>query len=81
MREQEGRDWFPAKKYGWGWGVAHCWQGALVQLSYPVLVAWGLWFFLPRRVGAFLVFFALLTVLFLFVHWVKGERPHWRWGD
>jgi hypothetical protein len=26
----DGRYWFPAKRYGWGWGLPVTWQGWLV---------------------------------------------------
>ena len=82
MPEEVERTWFPAKKYGWGWGVAHCWQGVLVQLSYPVLAVAGIWHYMPRHeTGAFVVFLLVLTAIFLAIHWVKGERPSWRWGE
>jgi hypothetical protein len=26
----EKKYWFPAKRYGWGWGIPNVWQGWLV---------------------------------------------------
>jgi hypothetical protein len=28
------RYWFPAKRYGWGWGLPCAWQGWLVLVGY-----------------------------------------------
>jgi len=30
----EKRVWFPAKRYGWGWGLPCAWQGWLVLAAY-----------------------------------------------
>jgi hypothetical protein len=26
--------WFPAKRYGWGWGLPSCWQGWVVLCTF-----------------------------------------------
>jgi hypothetical protein len=71
--------WFPARKSGgWGWGIANSWQGALIQLGYPVL-SYLDFFFFRRQAGIALFLFLLLTVAFFVIHWVKGEPPTWRW--
>lgn len=36
------RYWFPAKKYGWGWGMPATWQGWLVLGAYLALTLGGL---------------------------------------
>jgi hypothetical protein len=28
--QTERKYWFPAKRYGWGWGIPSSWQGWLV---------------------------------------------------
>jgi hypothetical protein len=61
--------WFPAKRYGWGWGPPVRWQGWAVLVVYALLLT------------AFLLSSVVLTVLLLIVCWLKGERPRWRWGD
>jgi hypothetical protein len=74
--------WFPAKRYGWGWGFPTSWQGWLVFLAYFGLFALGI-IFLGRdgRPAEFLVFASVLTAALLLVCWKKGEPPRWRWGD
>jgi hypothetical protein len=73
--------WFPARKSGgWGWGIANSWQGALVQLGYPLLVYADFHYYIPKRQpGIALCLFAALTAAFLVIHWIKGEPPSWRW--
>ncbi len=34
--------WFPAKRYGWGWGLPSRWQGWVVIAIYAVLLAAGI---------------------------------------
>ena len=43
--------WFPAKRYGWGWGPPSAWQGWAVLVTYLVLVLGGIlvaWYYSPR---------------------------------
>jgi hypothetical protein len=32
MNPPEKKIWFPAKRYGWGWGPPTCWQALLTLL-------------------------------------------------
>lgn len=78
MNERDKHYWFPARKWGgWGWGVANNWQGALVQLGYPVLAAAEISYF-RRQTAIALSLFAVLTIAFVVMHWLKGEPPSWR---
>lgn len=74
--------WFPAKRYGWGWGFPVRWQGWVVFASYAALIYLGLdFFFEPRRDRVALAAYVLvLSVLLVAICWLKGERPAWRWG-
>jgi hypothetical protein len=72
--------WFPAKRYGWGWGPPATWQGWVVLVVWLVATAGGgiyihasypIWF------GAYNVAMVALLLLILYV---KGEPPRWRWG-
>lgn len=77
----EDRPWFPAKRYGWGWGMPTAWQGRLVIAVFYALVLAGAVVLLPRRGAlAFVAYCAVLCGLLVAVCWLKGERPHWRWG-
>ena len=74
--------WFPAKRYGWGWGLPAAWQGWTVLALYAVLLALGFALFPPHRgLGAFLAYIVALTALLVAICWLKGEPPRWRWGD
>ena len=33
--------WFPAKRYGWGWGVPNTWQGWVVVAVFAALISVG----------------------------------------
>jgi sugar phosphate permease len=74
--------WFPAKRYGWGWGLPNCWQGWAVMAVYGVLVVTAVWSIHPQQ-EPFLFFAAImgLTIALVAVCWIKGEPPHWRWGE
>lgn len=77
----EKRYWFPAKRYGWGWGLPRTWQGWLVLALYALgwVVAWLL--FPPRgNAPAYIWTIVALTALLVLVCWLKGEPPRWRWG-
>lgn len=81
MDEPQPRYWFPAKRYGWGWGPPCAWQGWLVLAIFFVLVALGAMWLLPLgREGAFVVYVAALCLLLVVVCWVKGEPPRFRRG-
>ena len=73
--------WFPAKRYGWGWGFPRTWQGALVLAAFCVLVVAG-GLTLPARYGeaAFAVYCGILSLILVVICWIKGEPPKWRWG-
>jgi len=74
--------WFPAKRYGWGWGMPTTWQGITVLLVYAVLLGvGGLWLARPHENGEFVLFAAALTAALVLVCWLKGEPPRWRSGD
>lgn len=78
---QLGRYWFPAKRYGWGWGPPVCWQGWLVLTLFLGLLLAGLWWFPPApRPLPYVLYTPLLNGLLILVCWFKGEPPRWRWG-
>ncbi|WP_374351247.1 hypothetical protein [Chitinimonas sp.] len=73
--------WFPAKTYGWGWGLPHCRQGWLIMLAAVFGQISVALCFPPKQsplvfaAGTFVVVGGLLLVCLL-----KGEPPHWRRG-
>lgn len=76
------KPWFPAKRFGWGWGFPTCWQGWLVFVGYLSLQTANAIFFAQHldRAAAFWGVTCLLSSGFFVVCWKKGERPLWRWG-
>ena len=74
--------WFPAKRYGYGWGPPVTWQGWVVLAVYLALVAAGMFLFPPHvELLPFLVYEFVLTLGLIVVCYAKGEPPSWRWGD
>ena len=74
--------WFPAKRYGWGWGFPSAWQGWVVLLAYLVLLIGGIPLIQAPTTSALYIGYAvLLTVALFAICWITGEPPRWRWGD
>ena len=73
--------WFPAKRYGWGWGVPTVWQGWVVLIVWGFAFAVGLHRFAPQHGLAFGIFLMTWTASLIVVCYAKGEPPAWRWGD
>jgi len=73
--------WFPAKRYGWGWGIPSRWQGWAVLLVYFGLLCLTVWLTPPARDPLrFILLVILLSLALTLVCWLKGEPPRWRWG-
>jgi hypothetical protein len=80
--QTNGGYWFPAKRYGWGWGFPITWQGWLVFAAFFALLLAGIYLFPPgQSLAAFLLYVIILTVVLLGICWLKGEPPRWRWGN
>jgi hypothetical protein len=80
--QTEPKYWFPAKRYGWGWGVPRTWQGWLVVAAFVGLMVVGALVLPPRaEPGPYLAYVGVLCVLLVAVCWLKGEPPRWRWGN
>jgi len=78
----EPKYWFPAKRYGWGWGIPRSWQGWLVLAAFAALLMVGSLLFPPSaKLGAYLAYVAVLCGLLAGTCWLKGEPPRWRWGN
>ena len=80
MTAPEKKVWFPAKRYGWGWGLPSCWQGWVVFTIWILLMGLSAWMFLPRHLGLFQGAIWTLGEALIAVCWWKGEKPRWRWG-
>ncbi len=73
--------WFPAKRYGWGWGLPSRWQGWVVMVAFIGLVAAGSWLFPPAVEPTVYVAYVLaLSAVLVLICWRKGEPTRWRWG-
>jgi len=73
--------WFPAKRYGWGWGLPIAWQGWLVLGIFVALVLSAALFVLPwSGLLMFYVLVGFLVACLALVCWYTGEPSHWRWG-
>jgi hypothetical protein len=74
--------WFPAKRYGWGWGLPLSWQGWVVLAAFVGLLGAGFLIFPPsKELGLLLAYVVLLSALLIAICWLKGEPPRWRWGN
>lgn len=81
MSTDSNEYWFPAKRYGWGWGFPSRWQGWVVLAIYAVLLAAGIVGLQPGRTQlGFSLYVLGVSVLLVLVCWWKGEPPRWRWG-
>lgn len=75
------KHWFPAKHYGWGWGLPSAWQGWVVLLIYFVLVLGGIPFVhATRGTVVYVIHVFVLTAALIAICWLTGEPPRWRWG-
>ena len=75
------RYWFPAKRFGWGWGLPVCWQGWLVMLVFLAMVSGAIHYLsLTGNRLAFYGLIALSVLALLAVCRWKGEPTRWRWG-
>ncbi len=73
--------WFPAKRYGWGWGLPRTWQGWVVIVSFVLLIILGKDLFPPKHDPVAFVAYVLVLILGLMtICWHKGEPLGWRWG-
>ena len=72
--QTEPKYWFPAKRYGWGWGVPSAWQGWLVMGAFLVLVLAGSFLFPPGvQLSPYLAYVAVLCGLLIGVCWAQGR--------
>ena len=73
--------WFPAKRYGWGWGFPFTWQGWVALVLYILSICLIAVFFKPHgHPFMFAGLVILATLALTAVCWLKGEPPRWRWG-
>ena len=77
----EKRYWFKAKSHGWGWGLPATWQGWAALVLFVAVVSLSAFVFNPaQNLVAYCLFNGLAAVAFLWLCFLKGEPPKWRWG-
>ena len=83
MKKEEKKIWFPAKKYGLGWGLPIAWQGWVVVSAYILLVTGGAFFLSGSAANRIWLssYIGVLTIFLIFICWKKGEKMEWRWGN
>ncbi len=76
------RYWFPAKRYGWGWGPPSTWQGWVVLVSYKVFLL-ALIAFMPvaRKLTSFRLGFSTIFTTRIAICWTTGEPLKWLRGE
>jgi hypothetical protein len=80
--QRDSNYWFPAKRYGWGWGLPRTWQGWLVLAAFLGLLVAGTIPFPPRgALVSYLIYVFVIGMLLFGMCWLKGEPPRWRWGN
>ncbi|HUZ07167.1 MAG TPA: hypothetical protein VMV89_06730 [Candidatus Paceibacterota bacterium] len=80
MKPNEKKIWFPAKKYGWGWGLPNCWQGWIVMLAWLMLLGIGGVLLMPKHSRIFFSYTVILVGVWILILFFKGEKPRWRCG-
>jgi hypothetical protein len=73
--------WFPAKRYGWGWGPPLTWQGWVVLIVWIAILSGAAMRLMPMHPIEFLVFAILMAGFLTLICYIKGEPPRWRWGE
>jgi hypothetical protein len=83
MDDERTAYWFPAKRYGWGWGPPCRWQGWAVLTVWLVVLLAGALTLARHRHGpvAHVLWVAAMSLALLCVAYWKGEPPRWRWGE
>ncbi|MBF0232196.1 MAG: hypothetical protein HQK65_04060 [Desulfamplus sp.] len=76
MKKDNKEIWFPAMKYGIGWGFPITWQGWIVLLSYVSLLLLGglLIGNSPFLIIPFVIYVFILSGILFYICWKKGEK-------
>jgi hypothetical protein len=80
VEEKPPRYWFPAKRYGWGWGPPSTWQGWVVLIGWIAILIPVSILLAPYSLPLYFVFLALMVAAIIAICYAKGEPPRWRWG-
>lgn len=74
------RYWFPAKSYGWGWGLPATWEGWLTLAIFIATCSSSAWL-AGGSIGATVAIIFVAACMLMGIAWWKGEPPRWRWGN
>lgn len=67
--------WFPAKRYGLGWGLPVAWQGWVVLVGYLILLLAGMvWLLFKQNAIYYMVYVFAITAVLITICFIKGER-------
>ena len=72
--------WFPAKTYGWGWGLPLRWQGWIVMVSFIAALVAGAPI-VENSPAIYTAYCMMLAGVLICICYWKGEKPEWRWGS
>jgi hypothetical protein len=78
--DDQGKYWFRAKRYGYGWGLPCRWQGWAVLIGYAALIL-ARKAIIPRDATATALYVLGLTAALIVICRLKGPPPKWRWGE
>ncbi len=79
MDQEPTKYWFPAKRYGWGWGLPATWQGWVVFVAWIAILSAVSPFLAGSSAPLFCLFIAVMIAAIIAVCYLKGEPPHWQW--
>ena len=77
---EKPRYWFPAKCYGWGWGLPSTWEGWLVFIASIAILCSSGWLAGGSVAGVIAIAVSTAGAVLGIAYW-KGEPPRWRWGQ
>lgn len=78
MASDAQRYWFPAKRYGWGWGPPGTWEGWTALLSFLGIITLAV--LLGQGAAWTWLVIVAATLVLMVVCVKKGEPARWRWG-
>ena len=72
--------WFPAKTYGYGWGLPGRWQGWAVMFGFLASLILGAIFLISVHVILYIAWVVFSSGVLTAICYSKGETPGWRDG-
>ena len=81
MEKRTPEIWFPAKRYGIGWGLPIHWKGWVVLMVYVLLFILLHIYVDPGLENVLWAScFVSLILSLMAICWIKGEKLRWRWS-